>query len=219
MTSLRSTVPPVITRPGLAGTTLPSLTRQSALLVWRHMPRCLAWGLVVALAGVPWVAAALSGGDWWMLLLCGILPLLLSPVLARAAATVAGDHPRFECGYDAGLSLSLGLAAWMGGALVHQAGVAALAGFLLTALVLYAAPMVLAYGAVRGRRGLAAVRGGLLLLAHRPAWGLTLFGLTCLTGFFTAASGGTLVLLAPMFVMVTACRYVTAQLQDLGVEA
>ena len=72
-------------------------------------------------------------------------------------------------------------------------------------------PSAFAYGAVRERHGLRALRGGLILVAMRPGWALTLAALGCLGGFAVAASGGVLLPVVPPLLLTIAATQ-TAEL-------
>ena len=77
-------------------------------------------------------------------------------------------------------------------------------------------PLAFAYGAVRDRRGSAALRGGLVLAILRPDLAITLSAMAVLAGFAVIASAGALVLCMPALVMVFACMAVTRDLERLG---
>ena len=73
-------------------------------------------------------------------------------------------------------------------------------------------PLTFAYGAVRDRHGIAAVRGGLVLAARRPDLAVTLAAMTVIAGFAVVVSAGSLVLCAPALVAVFSCLAVEAEL-------
>lgn len=171
---------------------------------WHELPRATAAGAVTLVAAVPLSAALLSGAPRW-LAAAAVLPVLLAltGVAGFAAQVARGDGPSLAAlrRVDPVLALVLSVA---GSALLTPWGV------LPAAAVLIVGPYALAYGAVRGRRGLAALRGGVILAAYRPAWALTLTGLTVVSAFAVAASAGVLALVvAPLLLAVAAGQTAT----------
>jgi hypothetical protein len=77
-------------------------------------------------------------------------------------------------------------------------------------------PLAFAYGAVRGRPGGAALRGGLVLAILRPDLAITQSAMAVLAGFAVIASAGALILCMPALVIVFACMAVTRDLERLG---
>jgi hypothetical protein len=86
---------------------------------------------------------------------------------------------------------------------------------LLGAALLLVAPSALAYGAVRGRRGWSALRGGLILAVYRPVWALTLVALGCLGGFAVVASAGVLAPAVPPLLLTIAATQTAALLDEI----
>ncbi|WP_432972973.1 hypothetical protein [Dactylosporangium sp. CA-233914] len=101
--------------------------------------------------------------------------------------------------------------------LLSVAGLALIApwGVVPAAAALLVGPYALAYGAVRGKRGLAALRGGVILAAYRPAWALTLTGLTVIGAFIAAASAGVLALAVAPLLLTIAARQTSALLSQI----
>jgi len=74
-------------------------------------------------------------------------------------------------------------------------------------------PYTLSYGALRGRRGLQALRGGLILVAYRPIWAFTLVAIGVLGAFAVVATAGVLApVVAPLLLTIAATH--TAALLD-----
>jgi hypothetical protein len=195
--------------------TLPGLARRGAELCWHELPRTLAAGLLVALTAVPLVVAATAGAPGWIVALTPVPLALALTGLARFAAVVArGDaarlallrrvDPVLAAVTAAGVALCAALFTVDG---LRTAGAAGAAALLLVL------PSAFAYGAVRDRSGLQALRGGLILAALRPGWALTLAALGCLGGFAVAASGGVLLPVVPALLLTIAATQ-TAELLD-----
>jgi hypothetical protein len=83
--------------------------------------------------------------------------------------------------------------------LISVDGALRVAGEVLAGVLVLALPFVAGYAAVRCRRGAAAWRGGLVLLAYRPSWALTLAALSVIGAFAVVASGGVLGLVIPPY--------------------
>ncbi|GIH21778.1 hypothetical protein Aph01nite_00880 [Acrocarpospora phusangensis] len=190
--------------------TLPWLVRRGALGFWHELPRSLVAGLAGLAAAVPLAAAMISGAPDWMIAAATVPPALALTGLARfAAAAARGEGPRLAMlrEFDPVLAVLLAAGvslAWLG---LASGGAAALAATLGGAGLLLVFPYALAYGALRGRQGLAALRGGLILVAFRPSWAVTLVALGWLGGFAVAASAGVLAaVVLPLFLAVTAAQ-------------
>ncbi|WP_433076298.1 hypothetical protein ACQP1P_31395 [Dactylosporangium sp. CA-052675] len=186
-------------------TTLPGLAWSAATAFWHELPRNLGAGLLLGLSAVPLGAALLAGAPGWVAA-AATLPVTLA--LTGLAALTAGEHPRAAAMVRVDPVLAL---------LLSVAGLALLApwGVVPAAAVLIVGPYALAYGAVRGKRGLAALRGGVILAAYRPAWALTLTGLTVLGAFAAAASAGVLALVAAPLLLTIAGRQTAALLDEI----
>ncbi|WP_433204773.1 hypothetical protein ACQP00_36560 [Dactylosporangium sp. CS-047395] len=184
--------------------TLPALTWSGATAFWHELPRNLTAGLVLGLSAVPLGAALLAGAPGWVAA-AAVLPVTLA--LTGLAALTADDR-----GLAALRRVDPVLAL-----LLSVAGLALLApwGVVPAAAVLLVGPYALAYGAVRGRRGLAALRGGVILAAYRPAWALTLTALTVLGAFAAAASAGVLAPVVAPLLLTIAARQTTALLAEI----
>jgi hypothetical protein len=180
---------------------LPRLAWIGTSAFWHELPRMLAAGAVTAATAAPLGAALLGGAPGWMAALATLPPSLALTGLAAFAAEVArGDA--------ANLRTLLRLDPVL--ALILSAGGLALAtpwGAVPAAALLLVGPGALAYGAVRGRHGLAALRGGAILAAYRPSWTLTLTALGVLAGFAAAASAGVLaVAVLPLLLTIAAAQ-------------
>jgi hypothetical protein len=103
-------------------------------------------------------------------------------------------------------------------ALIAIDGPVQVAGFALAATAILMGPLVLAYGAVRGRRGLAAIRGGALLAILRPDLALSIAGLAVVAAFLIVISAGALGLFLPALVAIFMCLAARAELQRRGVD-
>ncbi|MEU7874011.1 hypothetical protein [Dactylosporangium sp. NPDC049140] len=186
-------------------TTLPALAWSGATAFWHDLPRNLGAGLLLGLGAVPLGAALVAGAPGWVAA-AATLPVTLA--LTGLAALTAGDGSRLTVLFKVDPVLAL---------LLSVAGLALLApwGVVPAAAVLLVGPYALAYGAVRGKRGLAALRGGVILAAYRPAWALTLTGLTVIGAFAAAASAGVLALVAAPLLLTIAARQTAALLAEI----
>ncbi|WP_433363599.1 hypothetical protein ACQPZX_32435 [Actinoplanes sp. CA-142083] len=186
-----------------------TFARAGATALWHELPRALAAGAVTLVAAAPLTAALLSGAPRW-LAAATVLPVMLAltGVASFAAAVARGDEPSLAAlrRVDPVLALLLSVA---GFALLTSWGVVP------AAAVLIVGPYALAYGAVRGKRGLTAVRGGVILAAYRPTWALTLTGLTVIAAFAVAASAGVLALVVAPLLLTIACRQTTTLLAEI----
>ncbi|WP_432825316.1 hypothetical protein [Dactylosporangium sp. CA-092794] len=189
--------------------TLPWLAWSGATATWHELPRTLAAGAVTALAAAPLAAALLTGAPGWLAAAATLPAALALTGLARlAAATARGETAHLALVRRADPVLAV---------LLSAAGLALIApwGAVPAAAVLLVGPYALAYGAVRDRRGLAALRGGVILAAYRPAWTLTLAAIAVLGGFAVAASAGVLAVLAAPLVLTIAARQTAALLDEI----
>ncbi|WP_061293889.1 hypothetical protein [Herbidospora cretacea] len=169
------------------------------LLFWRELPRAVVAGLFFLLSCVPLIAGHLASGPGWMIALATLPPSLALTSVARFCALVArGEGPRLAelRRFDPVLGL-------------FAAGCAVLTGVTVVAgaLAMIVLPYALAYGALRDRPGLKALRGGAILVAFKPLWALTIVALHWLGGFAAAASTGVLaVVIVPLLLVVTATQ-------------
>ena len=180
------------------------------------LPRSLAAGGGWLAAAVPLIVASVAGAPGWMLAVATVPAALVLTGLAAFAATVArGDGPRLGSlrRVDPVLALLLAGGVSLAGLGLAAGGPAALLGGLAGAALLLVAPYALAYGALRDRRGLAALRGGAILVAFRPAWASALVVLAGVGGLLAVASAGVLaVVVLPLLLSVAASM--TAALLD-----
>ncbi|ETK34973.1 hypothetical protein [Microbispora sp. ATCC PTA-5024] len=201
-----------------AAATLPWLVRRGALMLWHELPRSAVAGALGLAAAVPLAVAAAAGLPAWILAVTTVPPALALTGLVRFAAAVArGDGPRLAAlrEIDPVLALALAAGVWPAGLGLASAGAAATAGAVAAAALLLVMPYALAYGALRGRRGLGALRGGAILVAFRPSWALTLAGLGCLGGFAVAASAGVLAPVMPPLLLAIASSQVAGLLDEI----
>ncbi|MCO8271702.1 hypothetical protein M1L60_13985 [Actinoplanes sp. TRM 88003] len=181
-------------------------TWSGATAFWHELPRTLAAGALTLLSAAPLAAALLGGAPGW-LAAATVLPLMLALTsVASFAAGVANGERGALRRPDPVLAL-----------LLSAAGLALLApwGVLPAAAVVIVGPYALAYGAVRGKRGLAAVRGGSILAAYRPSWAVTLTALTVLAGFAAVASAGVLALIVAPLLLTIAARQTANLLAEI----
>lgn len=197
---------------------LPRLVRHGVIAFWRELPRALVAGGVALLTAAPLGLALATSAPPWIRAAAVLPPALALTGVARVAVpTAAAERPDLRAlrRLDPALGALLALGAvGATGCLVARGG-SALAGVgaVLGALVLLVGPYALVYGVRRGRTGLAALRGGAVLVAYRPAWALTVLALGCLLGFAVAASVGVLTVVAvPLHLTITAV--VAGQLLD-----
>lgn len=188
---------------------------------WAGAPVVVVVSVVWTLAAAPIAAAVVVGLPVpWVLL---TLPLLLVSTGAYRvwADLAAGRTPglRQLARTDPGLALltwGFGLVVALLLGLGDPGVVAASVTGAVGALIL---PLAFAYGAVRGRPGVAAVHGGLVLAALRPDLAVTLAALTVIAAFAIVASAGSLVLCVPALVAIFSCVAVADELQRIGAVA
>jgi hypothetical protein len=167
------------------------------------LPVIMAW---IGFLAVPWILVSLPF-------------LVATTAMFNVAAAVADGTPvsrRALARIDPGLALlawCLGLAIAF---LLTQGDGGAVAASIIGAIGALTIPLALAYGAVRDRRGVAAMRGGLVLAILRPDLAITLSAMAVLAGFAVVVSAGALVLCAPALVVIFACTAVTRELERLG---
>lgn len=202
----------------LAASTLPWAIRRGAVAVWHDLPRAILAGLLGTVSLVPFVLALTAAAPGWIVGATVLLPALAATMIAGIAARAVRHHGiplRAFVSTDPVLALMIGAVAILAGMLLISPGSAQLAGAALAALLLFVGCPALAYGAVRGRRGLAALRGGILLALMRPGWALTLTAFAVLAGFAVAASAGVLAVVAAPFLLGVAASLVSYQLDEV----
>jgi hypothetical protein len=186
--------------PTASTTTLPWLIRHTAAAVWHELPVALVGGLALLLSALPLAVLSAVTAPMWMLCLATLpVAIALTGLAAFGATVAAGERAtvRSLTHIDPVLACALAVAADLVGLGLTGGGAAMIAGAVGAAAVAVVAPAALAYGAVRGRRGLAALRGGAILVAFRPSWALTTLAFAVLGGFAVAASAGVLLLIVP----------------------
>ncbi len=197
--------------------TLPALLRRAAVDTWLELPRVVALGLLSIAAAVPLVASVVFA-PLWMSGLASLPLALLATGLARFAAVLARrQKPTLRDGlrFDPVLALSLSALGTAAALAIAAGGPVAIGGCVVAAAALVVAPYTLAYGAVRGRRGLSAWRGGGILVAFRPGGALTVLSLTLIGGFAVAATVGALAVIVPCIVTVFTCVLVAQLLATI----
>lgn len=187
---------------------------------WRELPRLLAIGALWTASLIPVVVAITGGAPVWLCALsCFPVALLTTGVARSGAAASSGAALRVRDVFrvDPVLAGLLVTAGGLSAAALAAGGALLVAGAIATALVLLLAPLALAYGAVRDRTGLAAIRGGAVLALARPGWALTLLALGVLSAFAAAASLGVLLLAVPGLFATVVAAVTGRLLTDLGV--
>lgn len=207
----------------MSATTAPAVTlvwavKRGLVETWRVLPLAIVAGLIGTAATAPLVIAALAGAPGWMLAATVLPPALAATSLAAVAARVLrGESVPFSVlgRVDPVLSVLLACTVVVAGTLLTSPGPVQLAGAVLAAVVAMVTLPALAYGAVRGRAGLTALRGGFILALLRPGWALSLAAFAVLAGFAVAASAGVLALVAGPFLLGIATSLVAALLDEI----
>jgi hypothetical protein len=184
---------------------------------WHELAPIIGVSVAWSLTGVPLVVA-LATGETWLALLASLPTWIATTALFGVLADVANggavrrpESERFDPALGALAWAWAGLAASLAG--MGSYGV--LAGCALGAIGVLVLPLAFAYGAIRGRRGLAALRGGTVLAIIQPGMAISLAGTLCLAAFACVASAGTLLLVAPGLVGLLACRAVVVMLTEV----
>ena len=188
--------------------------------LWQALPTMvgisLAWTLATGLTALP----AIVGAGTWSVLLVGPWFLITTSAVGAIHAAIVGASARH--GAWRGLDPVVAGAGWWAVAasasLIAIDGPVQVAGFALAALTILMGPLVLAYGSVRGRRGLAAIRGGTVLAILRPDLALSIAGLAVVAAFLIVISAGALGLFLPALVATFTCLAAQAELQRRGVD-
>lgn len=192
--------------------------RSAAVETWSELPRVIATSAILVAAASPAGLAIIGGAPAWLVAI-SLIPfsLLLTGLAGIGAALARGERARVRelfridpvLGFGA---LAAGFAALWASA--HD-GVIQVIGFALSAIWLMVVPRALSYGAVRGRRGRAALRGGAILAVYRPGATITLLGLGVIGGFAVAASLGVFVLIVPALLATYAARVTAGELDAI----
>jgi hypothetical protein len=170
--------------------------------------------LVWLASAAPIVAAVMLGTS--ALTLMAILPFLLATSGAyRALARVMEGTPRPTRAVAAMDPLLAGIAWAACVAVVVLAGageVGVVVSSVAGAVWVLVLPLAFGYGAVRERRGLGALRGGVVLALLRPDLAITSAALHVLGAFAVVASAGALWLCVPALVALFVAHAVAAEL-------
>ena len=188
--------------PGLAAT-----SRRAVVALWHELPITLLAGTVEAITAIPVLIALFTAAPPWIVAIAAFPLALMMTSLSRFVAAVArSERPRLLTltRVDPVLAIAGTLAVAAIGLALDGPGSWPLAGAVGAAVLLLTTPLILAYAAMRGRSGFAALRGGLILVGYRPGWALSLSALACLGGFVVAASAGVLLVVVPTVVLVIA---------------
>jgi hypothetical protein len=170
-------------------------------LTWSELPRVIAASAIAAVAWIPLVIAVAVGA-------VALVPLAAVPAavaasgFAQAVAPLArGERLRVRRMLRVDVlwtALAVVAAAAVTLAILADGGIVALAvGATVTATALVVLPLAAAYGALRDRRGLAALRGALVIAAVRPSVALSVLAVGVLSAFAVAATVGVLALAVP----------------------
>jgi hypothetical protein len=195
----------------------PAQLRRTAVLAWFELPRVIVVGALWVVLALP-LLTGLLGVPWYLVALAALPSCLYATGLARFASVIAmGEKPalRDVLRVDVVLGVTIEIGVFASAALLASGRALAILGVLLSALLLMVVPLAIAYGAVRGRSGLAAWRGGLILVAYRPGTAITVLSLNCLGAFAVVASLGALGVFVPCYLLVFACAIVAGQLADI----
>jgi hypothetical protein len=188
---------------------------------WDAAPVVVAISLVWGLTALPLIAGVV-GAIPVPLILLTLPPLVVTTCAFQVWAAVANGGPigrRQLTRLDPGLALIAWGIALTIEILLTSGDVGVVLACVVGALSALIMPLAFAYGAVRDRQGLAALRGGLVLAVIHPDLALTLAAMAVLVGFAIVISAGALVLCLPALVGVFACGAVAADLHRLGVMA
>ncbi len=190
--------------------------------VWRELPTALAIGAITIASTMPLVGSVFAGAPAWVLGVSTLPLLLVSTGIAQVGVRVSRGERARVVGIahgDIGVALILSGAMTVSAALIQTDGVARGAGFALTALTLFTAPIIVGYGAIRDRRGISAIRGGLILSAAKPIEAATLLSIGILVSFAVIASAGVLALIAPVFLGTLIAHTVASILTELDIHS
>jgi hypothetical protein len=168
------------------------------------LPVVMAW---IGALPVPWILVS--------------LPFLVATTAMFGVSAAVADGTPFGWRVLAKIDPGLALMAWCLGLaiefLLTLGDIGVVAASLIGAVGALTMPLALAYGAVRNRRGSAALRGGLVLAILRPDLAITLSAMAILAAFAVVVSAGALVLCVPALVIIFACMAVSRDLERLGV--
>jgi hypothetical protein len=192
-----------------------SLARGGALALWHELPRAILAGGAVLAVTVPFVVAVVAAAPAFVTALTLVPPALALTALAHVAVAVARGEKRARRAVDPVLGLLLAGGTALIGLGLASGGGAALAGTIGAAGLLLVLPYALTYGAIRGRRGLQALRGGAILVAYRPMWALTLVGMGVLGAFAAVATAGVLAPVIPPLLLTIAATHAGALLAEI----
>lgn len=188
--------------------------------VWRELPAALAVGAITIAATLPVVGSVFAGAPAWVLGVSTLPFFLVSTGIAHVGVRVSrGERARVVAlaRGDVGVALFLSGAMTVSAGLIQIDSVARGAGFALTALTVFTAPIIVGYGAIRHRKGISAIRGGLILSAAKPIEAATLLSIGILVSFAVIASAGVLALVAPVFLGTFIAHTVASILAELDI--
>ncbi|MET0772357.1 MAG: hypothetical protein ABWZ82_04675 [Candidatus Limnocylindrales bacterium] len=183
---------------------------------WHELVAVIGVSVAWAFAGMPLVIA-LGSGEPWLAAIAALPLCIATTALFGTLADVATGGAVRRPGRDR-WDPTLGALAWawvvvVAGAVgMGPSGV--LAASLAGALGILVLPLAFAYGAVRGRRGVVALRAAMIIAILHPGLALTFAGVACLAAFACVASAGVLLVVAPAFVALMACRAVVVLLAE-----
>lgn len=184
---------------------LPVIGRASRAL-WRDLHRCIAIGALWVLLSLPTTLLAIFGKQS-LAVICLLLPLAgLSGLNAFLVGIKRDEHPKLSSLLRVDVSFALSAGALFATCfwLFQQPLPLAAAGYLLFAFVLVLLPFCVAYGGIRGTRGLGNWRAAIILSALAPTWSLTLLALSAIGFFLVFATGGVLIIAVPAWIFLIA---------------
>ncbi|WP_353807783.1 hypothetical protein [Agromyces sp. SYSU T00194] len=182
--------------------------RRAAVLTWSELPAACLAAAIVAAAWVPLVVAVATGAT-------ALVPatVALAAVGASAMSSVAGSMARGEPLRvrmlrridPVWVAVATIVGATMFGVAVAGGAAGQVFAAVLGAIAGLVLPLAAAYGGLRERRGLSALRGGAVIALVRPSAALCVLAVGVLAAFAVVASAGVLVLvLAPVHALYTA---------------
>jgi hypothetical protein len=181
---------------------------------WHEIVPIIAVSVAWGLSAIPFLVG-LASGEGWLAGLAALPLLIATTALFGTLAEVATGGAVRRPGIDRA-DPALGAAAWawtlLVAGLIGLGPYGVVAGSALGAIGVLVLPLAFAYGAIRRRRGLAALRAGSVISMLHPGLALTIASVLCLAAFACIASGGTLLVLAPGFIALLACRAVVVLL-------
>ena len=181
---------------------------RAGVLSWHELPRLIAASALVVLSWIP-LGFALATG--WVMVVPATLALGaagVSALMSVAAEVAAGERTRMRALLRIDVvwvALATICGSILASAIVGQSTTGIAAASAVGAAALLLLPLAGAYGAVRDRRGLAALRGGFVIAVLRPSVAVSVAAVGVLAVFAVIATAGVLVLVVPAGHAVYTC--------------